>query len=346
LAGDGRFFGPSSYLLTTSMKKILYTAFAFACSVGAVTAQTTVPQFSHYSFNGMYVSPAYAGITGATDLMLLGRYQWAGYDASFGDEGGGPRTGMFTASIPISKISSGIGIQIVTEEIAADRMLNAALSYAYHIKVGDSKIGIGVQGGVMRLTKDGTKYRPNEQGDDAIFTGVVHDTKFDAGAGVWLHNDRLDVGVGIASLTEAKFEFIETQGDSVLQGNQIAARHYFVSAAYGIPVSENVTITPTGIIKYVTSDLYSYEIGGRATFNDRFYVGAGYRDSEALTAMAGISFLKDNALRFGYAFDLLSVNKESKNALSKNSHEIMLSYRIPKITTTPRPPIRTPRYNF
>ncbi|RYE13307.1 MAG: type IX secretion system membrane protein PorP/SprF, partial [Sphingobacteriales bacterium] len=269
---------------TTPMKKILYTAIAFALTAGTAMSQQ-LPQFSHYSFNGMFISPAYAGITGHTDLMLLGRYQWVGYDASFGDEGGGPRTGLFTASIPLAKISSGIGVQVMTDELGPDRMLNAALSYAYHIKIGESKLGIGVQGGVMRMTKDGTKYRPNQDNDGAIFKGIVHDTKFDAGAGVWFHNDRLDVGAGITNLTEAEYQFIETQGDTVLQGNNTMARHIFATAAYGIPVSENVTITPTGIIKY--AEEFSWEVGGRATFNDRFWVGTGYRDQDAIAVHVG-----------------------------------------------------------
>ena len=321
------------------MKKILYTALVFACTAGGAMAQQ-LPQFSHYSFNGMFLSPAYAGITGDTELMLLGRSQWTGYDGSF-DEGGSPRTGLFTASIPIAKISSGIGVQVMTDELGPDRMLNAALSYAYHIKIGESKLGIGVQGGVMRMTKDGTKYRPNNPNDPNVFTGVANDTKFDAGAGVWFHNNRLDIGAGITNLTEAKYQLIADNDTAGIQGNSTMARHIFVTGGYHIPVSENVTITPTALLKY--AEEFSYEVGGRATFNDRFYVGAGYRTEDAITAMAGISFLKDNALRFGYAFDLVTFEKDSREP---TSHEIMLSYRIPKIISTPRPPIRTPRYNF
>jgi hypothetical protein len=59
--------------------------------------------------------------------------------------------------------------------------------------------------------------------------------------------------------------------------------------------------------------------------------------------MAGISFLKENALRFGYAFDLTTFEKDGK---APTSHEIMLTYRLPQIISTPRPPIRTPRYSF
>jgi hypothetical protein len=59
--------------------------------------------------------------------------------------------------------------------------------------------------------------------------------------------------------------------------------------------------------------------------------------------MAGLALAKDNALRIGYAFDFVAFNQDAR-ALS--SHELMLSYRLPKPNTNTRPPIRTPRYSF
>jgi type IX secretion system PorP/SprF family membrane protein len=289
----------------------------------------------------MYISPGYAGITGSTDLMLLGRSQYTGYDASFGDEGGSPKTGLFTASIPLKGISSGLGVQVVTDEIGPDRYLNGALSYAYHINIGEGKLGIGVQGAVMRISKDGTKYRYNQSGDPSIFDGVVADTKFDAGAGLWYQDDRFHLGGGVTNLLESEYEFSGKRDGVDAKGNQTMARHYFLTSGYDLPVSDNVTITPTGILKY--AETFQFEVGGRATFNERFWLGAGYRDGDAITGMAGISFLKENALRFGYAFDLTTFEKDGK---APTSHEIMLTYRLPQIISTPRPPIRTPRYSF
>ncbi|MEJ7661898.1 MAG: type IX secretion system membrane protein PorP/SprF [Hymenobacter sp.] len=59
------------------------------------------PQFTHYGLNGMYLNPAYAGITGQAEINVIGRYQYLSLGNSLGDDNGSPRTGMVSASVPI-----------------------------------------------------------------------------------------------------------------------------------------------------------------------------------------------------------------------------------------------------
>jgi hypothetical protein len=56
-----------------------------------------------------------------------------------------------------------------------------------------------------------------------------------------------------------------------------------------------------------------------------------------------VSFAKDNALRLGGAFDIITINQAAR---AFSSYEIMLSYRLPKPGLLTRPAIRTPRYSF
>ena len=117
-----------------------------------------------------------------------------------------------------------------------------------------------------------------------------------------------------------------------------------VTGGYHWELSDAVTVTPTAILKQdLQANTNSIEAGARATFNNKFWGGLGYRFEEAATAMLGIYLLKDNALSFGYAFDYTVVDA---NAKSPTSHEVMLGYRLPKSKNTTKPPVRTPRYNF
>jgi type IX secretion system PorP/SprF family membrane protein len=297
------------------------------------------PQFSHYGFNGMFLSPGYAGITDFYEFNMLGRYQWLGYEGSF-DGGGAPRTGLFSASLPVRALKGGLGVVVTTDHLASTGITTAQLSYAYHVAIGEGKLGIGVQGSMANIRKG--SYRANEPTDPRVPYNSS-DSKFDMGAGVWYQSDNLQAGLGVTNLLGSVYQFENIRRSDTL-GSVTGARHLFLTGAYNLPVSDMLVVTPTAIYKHdLQSNEISFEVGGRATYNEKIYAGVGYRHMEAVTGMAGIYMMQDNALRFGYALDLTTFNPDAK---SLTSHEVMLSYRFPQSPYATRPPIRTPRYNF
>ena len=149
-----------------------------------------------------------------------------------------------------------------------------------------------------------------------------------------------DNGTGKTTLLQilAGFEFESTSnGTSTVTGE----KHIMATAGYIFETGGSAVITPTAIVKTDLENT-SWELGARAEFNEKFYGGLGYRHKEAVTALVGVNLLKDNAMRIGYAFDLTTFEDEAK---SLTSHEIMLSYRLPKVRAF-RPAVRTPRYSF
>jgi type IX secretion system PorP/SprF family membrane protein len=325
-------------------KRLLLAASLLALAFGARAQQQ--PQFSHYSFNGMYLSPAYAGINNHPEFTFLGRYQYTGYTAAFNDKGGSPQTYLLTGSVPIAAIGGGLGFGIHRDEIGATKTLNAQLSYSYHIKLNSGKLGIGVQGAFNNIEKG--QYRPKDAGDPNVPFNSK-DQKFDAGAGLWFHNDKLDIGLGVNNLLANKYQFesetLNADG-SKAKSSVTGERHAYLTGAYNIDISDNFVLTPTAIGKMDFAGVgksMSFEVGARGTFNDRFWVGLGYRNQEAATAMAGVKFAKDNRIWLGYAFDLVVTNPEARE---RTSHEIMLRLRLPEPVIRVRPAIRTPRYSF
>ncbi|MDX5345737.1 MAG: type IX secretion system membrane protein PorP/SprF [Hymenobacteraceae bacterium] len=320
------------------MRKVLYALALLVLSGGSVLAQQ-LPQFSHYGFNGMYISPGYAGITNKTEFTAIYRYQWAGYETSFDGNSGQPQTGLFSASIPISALKGGIGVHFATDELGATDMLNGGLSYAYHLNVGQGKLGIGVQGNFTNISKG--EYRAIDPSDPRIPFNSS-DSKFDVGAGLWYQSDKFYAGLGTSNLLQAKYEFETADENSNQKASVTGERHAYFTAGYNIPVSYTVTVTPTAIVKTDLNET-NFEVGARALFNDKFWGGLGYRHQDAVTALAGIGFLKDNNMRLGYAFDLVTFDSDAK---ARTSHEIMLSYRLPKTGLPVKPAIKTPRYSF
>ena len=320
------------------MKNYFYVlAVMLLVQTGALAQQQ--PQFSHYSFNGMYLSPAYAGITDKTEINMLYRYQWAGYEASF-DGGGAPKTGLVSVSMPVRFLGGGVGLFATNDRLGATESSSAALSYAAHFKAGTGKIGVGVQGNLTNIKKG--DYRANQEGDPNVPFNTS-DTKYDIGAGLWYQSPKLYVGFGVSNLLQSKFEF-EDSSRTTTNGFGIftARNHLFMTAGYTLEVAPSVTLVPTAIVKYDLNQ-WSVEAGGRAVLSEKYYAGLGYRHQEAVTAMAGMYLLKNNALQLGYAFDLTTFNPEAK---ALTSHEILLSYSIPRPANIIKPIIRTPRYSF
>lgn len=297
------------------------------------------PQFSHYSFNGMYLSPAYAGITDKTEVNMLYRYQWAGYQGNF-DSGGAPKTGLISISLPVRFLGGGIGLYATNDRLGVTEATSASLAYSAHFKVGEGKIGVGFQGNLTNIKKG--EYRPNDP-DDPSVPENSSDSKYDIGAGLWYQSSKLYIGGGINNLLQSKYRFEDSARAQTNGFGLFTARnHAFFTAGYYLVVSPSVTVVPTAIVKYDLNKV-SVEAGGRAVLSEKYYAGLGYRHQEAITAMAGMYLTKNNALQLGYAFDLTTFNPEAK---ALTSHEIILSYSIPRPANIIKPIIKTPRYSF
>lgn len=330
------------------MKKYILCAGALLL-LGRANAQQQ-PQFSHYGLNGMSLNPAYAGVKGYGEITGIGRIQYYGYNPTF-YTGGSPTTASLTASLPVAVLGGGLGLGVYRDRIAELYTTNVQLSYSRHLKLGEGTLGLGVQG-IFNNIYQGT-YKAVDD-DDIAVPREGSDAKFDAGAGVWYEAPKLYVGLSLNNLLRSGYRFKSEVATSGKSAQYLTENHAYLTGGYNIDLTPDVVLTPTALVKLVLPGEFgdsgkltlrnaSYEVGARATFNDRFWGGLGYRSGDAFTALGGISFAQDNALRLGLAYDLIAFGQEAK---ATSSFEIMLSYRLPKPSLSIRPAIRTPRYSF
>jgi type IX secretion system PorP/SprF family membrane protein len=317
------------------MRKLLPVLVLMLFCQSFIQAQQ-LPQFTHYGFNGMQISPAYAGITNRPELQSIYRYQWLGYNASF-DDGGSPQTLLLTAHTPVRLLHGGLGINLMRDKIANTTFLSAGLAYSFHIKIGENKLGLGVQGNVNNIKKG--KYRPNDAGDPSVPYNSS-DTKYDLGVGAWYQSETIYMGGGVTNLMKSEYEFADSIGTG--RGKLLGENHIFITGGYNFALSRDLVATPTVLLKHDT-ETFSFDAGARFMFMEKYWAGVNYRYEEAVSALVGIALLENNALRVGYSMDLTTFNKDAK---ALTSHEVMLNYRLPEPIVRFRPPVRTPRYNF
>ena len=293
------------------------------------------PQYTQYMYNTQVVNPAYAGSSGALSFGLLGRTQWINFE-------GAPKTGTFTVNSPIGPLENmGLGLSIVHDELGPAVESNINIDYSYTINTSDvAKLSFGLKGGLDILDVDFTKLNIADQGD--IFENNV-DNKLQPqiGAGVYYHTNNFYAGLSVPNFLTTN-HFDESEIDNLLNdplglaGQTTAAErlHYFLIAGYVFDLNENLKFKPATLVKVVSGAPLEWDASANFLINEKFTVGASYRWSAALSAMAG--FQVTDAIFIGVAYDYQTTDIET---YSDGSYEVFLRFDVfkkPERVLTPR----------
>ena len=291
------------------------------------------PQFSQYMLNEIYYNPAYSGIPGSAVFTALHRTQWLGYQSTF-DGAGNPQTQLISANVPLFKINSGIGFYAINDQLGALNNLEIQGSYAYHLAFRNSKLSFGIRAGVVSQSIDFDQYRWVDPDDPLRHSGKETQIRPDLSAGIYYRAPKYYLSLSASHLLEGEFNF----GNDLLAN--VLVTHVYFMAGYDYEINYDFKLRPSIFVK---SDLttYSFDISLLAYYREKLWFGLSFRQSDAMIAMIGYSFLKDNSLRLGYSFDYIINAQEAKNP---TSHELMLSYTLPVLSSGEKRIIRTPRF--
>ncbi len=263
------------------------------------------PQFSQHMFAKLAFNPAYAGANGAYCGTLLYRNQWTGF-------GGEPKTMLFTADAAFDEIHGGVGLTVISDQLGFDKNLSLRAAYAYRTDLGDGKLAIGADFGLMQKSIDGSKFVFNQSGDQSIPTGNVSGGTFDMGLGLYYNTDKLFVGGSASHLTagEIKYSNIKTK----------LARHYFLQAGYNVDLTSSLTLKPSILMKTDAAST-QLDVNANLLINNKYWAGLSYRLQDAIVIMVGMEIIPN--LKFGYSYDLTLSDIKT---YSSGTHEVMLGY--------------------
>ncbi len=292
------------------------------------------PQFTQYMFNTLYYNPAYAGIPGAVSFTAIQRSQWFGYQSTF-DGGGAPNTQVISANLPLLKLNSGVGFHIVNDHLGVVDNLEAQASFAYQLSIKNSKLSLGIRAGFYSQTMDFEKYRYVDQNDPLLADkGQESQIRPDMAAGVYYRAEKYYAGISVDHLIQSEFDFGQDSLRNALKS------HMYLTAGYSYDLNYDVVLKPSFLVK-TDLNTYSFDISLLATLREKLWGGLSYRQSDAMIAMIGYSFLKDDNFKIGYAFDYIISAQQAKQP---TSHEFLLSYTLPVLGNSEHKIIRTPRF--
>ena len=297
------------------MKKTILFISLITLSFGVSQAQQ-VPQFSQNMFNKLANNPAIAGSSESINATVLHRSQWMGFD-------GAPTTLNLSVEGPIPILSGGIGLNIVSDQIAEYSNLGLQLSYAYQTDLGEGQLGIGASAGMFQSGLDGGNLNPADPENFATESGSA----MDFGGGLYYNTRDVYIGLSTLHITEPTIE----NEENILG----LSRHYFLLAGYNHEINPLVSLNPSIYLKSdgSTSQL---DVNAMIKYNKKIWGGVSYRLDEGIVLLTGMNLNDD--LKFGIAYDVVL------NGIQNNSLEFMLGYSFKVDYDRPVRSYKNPRY--
>ncbi|MEL7148223.1 MAG: type IX secretion system membrane protein PorP/SprF [Bacteroidota bacterium] len=270
-----------------------------------------------YMYNGLILNPAYAGSLNLFSATFVNRDQWVNVDNA-------PVLQSFNAHTSLKKNRIGVGLQAFRDKLGVREQTGIYASYAYKIRMKGAILAMGIQGGFDNRTADFSElnlFNPN----DPLLTGVDTRLTPNFGTGIYLANRDFFIGLSVPYILENTISNIEG-------AESRESRYYYATAGNVIPLSENLKLNPSVLLRFQENAKMSFDLNANLIFENVAYAGISYRSSNAFTFVFQL-ILNEN-MRVGYAYETETSDIQN---YTLGSHEILLNYRI-KIKSAKKDP--------
>jgi type IX secretion system PorP/SprF family membrane protein len=321
------------------MKRILYTLIVIAVTSQLAKAQQR-PQYTQYVFNNYLLNPALSGIENYTDVKLGYRSQWTGLDgapvtsyfsvnAPIGNRflqgdatafpaGGGlnPSSRSYTQNYMAAEPHHGVGLMVVSDKTGPITQTNIDATYAYHLGLTETlNLAVGVSAGVSHNIIDKSKLTYVDQNDPTINNITGAQWKPDLGVGVWAYSSNYFFGASVQQILPQNLYV--TTSTTAVQNKTVP--HYFVTGGVKLFVSDDITLMPSALLKFIAPVPVTFDVNMKMSFRDKFWIGGSYRRNDSYAALVGFNL--NSLINVGYSYDFTT---SALNTVSHGSHEIVL----------------------
>jgi type IX secretion system PorP/SprF family membrane protein len=291
------------------MKKIFISKILLLMSICIYAQQE--PQYTQYMYNPILVNPAYAGSKGYTSVYALYRTQWVGLE-------GAPQTINFSMNKPLNASKLGYGISVINDRIGPSDETQLAVDLSYSIFFNnDYRLAFGVKASANLLNIDYTKLNQYNPGEVILQNNITNRVSPNIGTGIYFYNKKGYLGASVPMLLDTK-KYDDISNSDINQRYHL----YFIGGKI-FDLGSNTKFKPAFISKIVAGSPVQLDLSANFLFNEKFTIGAAYRWSASLSAMAG--FHINNKLFVGYGYDRETTKLSGFNS---GSHEIFLQFEL------------------
>lgn len=264
--------------------------------VGLAAQAQQVPLYTQYFYNEYIYNPAKAGTAILPNVFLAHREQWTGIPDA-------PRTTLLSADMMIPQHFSGVGMNIIRDQVHLTTRVRAMFSYAYHLRLGQTSVlSMGLSAGfnnyrfdIARALNSG---QMQDMNDPLLGNGTPTDWTFEATAGFDLRIRHWHIGAVMPQMVATEPTFTVNDTSNTLTPDQ----HYIGYTKYVFHINRKNRIEPMVMVRYVNGINPQIDAGIHYVYNHMVWGGLAYRQDYAITAAAG--FQVHSGLRIGYSYDM------------------------------------------
>jgi type IX secretion system PorP/SprF family membrane protein len=129
------------------------------------------------------------------------------------------------------------------------------------------------------------------------------------------------VGASCLQIQQNKLKFFDYMSGTT----SVMNRHFYGMLGYRQHVGEDFVLEPSALLKYVYPAPFQFDIGMRAIYKEKVWLGASYRNLDAFAFYAGF-VIREN-LQLGYSYDFTTTNLGN---YSTGTHELTIGIRFNK----------------
>lgn len=318
------------------------------CSLVSVAASAQQrPYYTQYIMNNYIINPAVAGIENYWDVKASHRMQWVGlqdapvttyltihgplkksaYDresaTSFHAQGQNPRGEAYWQDYTSAEPHHGVGFTMINDRTGPLNRFAAYGTYSYHMGISPrTSLAGGVSVGFTNMSLDASKLNfGGTTVDPAVAgSGTLNRIKPDISVGMWLYSKDYFLGLDAQQIIPQPLSF-SNNTVALEQGKLLP--HLFLSAGYRMQLSDDVSLLPSMLIRYITPLPLGFDLNAKLQYQDLLWAGASYRYQDGFAAMVGINL--NHSINIGYSYDLQT---SALNTVSHGTHEILIGFLL------------------
>jgi type IX secretion system PorP/SprF family membrane protein len=320
-----------------------------ACITGLSVSAQQRPHYTQYVLNNFIINPAVAGIENYWDAKISHRHQWVGLDGApvttyftihgplkksdydretattFHAKGENPRGQAYWDSYTAADPHAGVGFTVLNDKTGPLSRFSATATYAYHLSLSPrTSLSMGVSAGVQSMNLNTSKldFGPVNVDPAVAGSGELKRLKPDISAGLWLYSRDYFIGLAAQQIVPVKVSYADNTNTVGLENSKMVP-HIFLSAGYRMFLTDDLSLLPSALIKYVKPSPVSFDINAKLQYQDFVWVGGSYRNQDGFAAMVGINFSSN--INLGYSYDITT---SRLNTVSKGTHEIQIGFLL------------------
>lgn len=287
----------------------LYTLFLLLYSSN-ICSQSDI-KLSSFFLTPLTYNPAYAGSYEGMTFTSLYSSQWVGFD-------GAPKTLFVNGHGTFFGPNTGIGAEIMHDEIGVTTDTKLLGNYAYKVQLNDFwNLAMGIKAGASWYTIDYNKLRIENPFEFNNFDGAITNVNVNIGAGLYIYKDNFYLGLGVPNFL--KTTYVDSYNATLANSSP----NYYLSSGFKFDLQNDVFLQPSILVRVVEGAPINSMFAGTLNWKEKFYGSLNIDLNSTIGGFAGFRFSERYLL--GYSYDMSITNFSNSN---EGIHSFFLNIRL------------------